>query len=121
MPVQQREGPGATEASPLPRSVAGFFAVLRRVFGKAEDERHAVNSGTWRLCVSVEADELDGGFVAECLDVPGAMSQGETEREALENLIDAIQGVLAVRMEERFRTIDFDMPSATPHFVSVPL
>ncbi len=32
----------------------------------------------------------EGGFIAECPDVPGAMGQGETEREAIESLIAAI-------------------------------
>jgi predicted RNase H-like HicB family nuclease len=52
----------------------------------------------WELSVEVEPDELDGGFIAECLDVPGAMAQGETQEEALESLIDAVQAVVAARM-----------------------
>ena len=48
----------------------------------------------------VEPDELDGGWVAECSELPGTMSQGETEREALDNLTDAISGVLSVKMQE---------------------
>lgn len=119
MPVQERHEPRHPEAerSPVPKSVVTFFAALRKTFGKAEESRAVVHehpttvahSGTWNLHVSVTADELDGGFVAECLDMPGAMSQGETEEDALENLIDAVQGVVAVRMEEHFRTINFAM------------
>lgn len=41
------------------------------------------------LRVRVEADQLDGGFVAEAIDFPGVMSQGETEAEAVASLIDA--------------------------------
>jgi predicted RNase H-like HicB family nuclease len=51
------------------------------------------------LQVQVEPDTLDGGFVAECLDFPGCVSEGATEHEALENLIEAITGVLEVRMQ----------------------
>lgn len=36
----------------------------------------------------VEPDRIDGGFIAECPDPPGAMSQAETEREAVESLIE---------------------------------
>lgn len=46
--------------------------------------------------VRTERDELDGGWIAECVELPGCMSQGETEAEALENLADAIDGVLAL-------------------------
>ncbi len=44
--------------------------------------------------VRVTADDLDGGFIAECLELSGCMSQGETYREALENLVDAIAAVI---------------------------
>jgi predicted RNase H-like HicB family nuclease len=88
--------------------------------GRAEDERECVYEpptrseiGTWNLRLSVTPDGLDGGFIAECVDVPGAMAQGETQAEALENLIDAVQGVLAAGMEEQFRTIDPDAVSGT--------
>jgi predicted RNase H-like HicB family nuclease len=60
---------------------------------------------TLQLTVRVEPDELDGGFVAECVDLPGCMSQGETEEEALENLADAIAGVLAIQMQGQVAAI----------------
>ena len=40
----------------------------------------------------------EGGFTATC-DIPGAISQGETEAEALENLRDAVEGLRKVRNE----------------------
>jgi predicted RNase H-like HicB family nuclease len=42
----------------------------------------------------------DGYVVAECLQLPGCMSQGKTEREAQRNIIDAIQSCLKIRMQE---------------------
>jgi predicted RNase H-like HicB family nuclease len=103
------------QPSPVPRPVITFFAILRQIFGKAEIKRETTydpptveHAGTWKLCVSVEADELDGGYVAECLDVPGAMAQGDTEQEALQNLIDAVQAVVAAKMEESFEATSFD-------------
>jgi len=33
----------------------------------------------------------DGYFVAECLSLPGCISQGRTREEALENIVEAIQ------------------------------
>lgn len=53
--------------------------------------------------VVVAPDELDGGWVAECINLPGCMSQGDTEEEALENLMDAMGGVLAARMHAQLR------------------
>ncbi len=38
----------------------------------------------------------EGGFIGECLEIPGCMSQGETEREVEENLRDAINDCLSV-------------------------
>jgi predicted RNase H-like HicB family nuclease len=128
MTVQEAETP-TTAASPdlheattaahesTPGSKAGFalFATLRRIFNRPEDHRETVgkppkvaDKGTWDLCITVEPDELDGGFIAETPDVPGAVAQGETEHEALENLGDAILSIVEARMEEQFRRVDLD-------------
>ncbi len=48
--------------------------------------------------VTVEQDE-DGVFVVECPAIPGCVSQGKTEQEALENIKDAIRECLEVRAE----------------------
>ena len=52
------------------------------------------------LHVYVTPDEIDGGYIAECPDIPGCMSQGETEEEALENIQEAIELCLEVRRED---------------------
>jgi predicted RNase H-like HicB family nuclease len=44
--------------------------------------------------------------VAECPELPGCFSQGETREEALSNLSDAIAGVISLRLEQQL--------SATP-------
>ena len=49
-----------------------------------------------KLKIVVRPDLEDGGFVAECPALPGCVSQGETREEALENIRDAIEGVLSV-------------------------
>ena len=51
-----------------------------------------------RFIVTIERDE-DGVFVVECPAIPGCVSQGETEAEALENIKDAIRLCLEVRAE----------------------
>jgi len=39
----------------------------------------------------------DGYIVAECPSLPGCVSQGKTKEEALENIKEAIEGILEVR------------------------
>ena len=48
--------------------------------------------------VVIEQDE-DGRYVAECLDLPGCLSEGETMKEALENISEAIVGCLKSRLK----------------------
>ena len=52
----------------------------------------------------------DGYIVAECLQLPGCMSQGKDDAEAMRNVIDAIQSCLAVRLEQMLRE-SCQMPS----------
>jgi predicted RNase H-like HicB family nuclease len=42
----------------------------------------------------------DGYVVAECLDIPGCLSQGKTREEALANIVDAISVCLDVIIED---------------------
>lgn len=51
-----------------------------------------------KFVVTVEKDE-DGAFVVECPAIPGCVSQGHTEEEALVNIRDAIRQCLEVRAE----------------------
>jgi len=48
------------------------------------------------LTVTLEKGE-DGFVVAECLEIPGCISQGKDEREAMENIQDAIRACLEVQ------------------------
>jgi predicted RNase H-like HicB family nuclease len=45
----------------------------------------------------------EGGFSAQIKEIPGAISQGETEREAVENVGDALVQVLAAHAEEALK------------------
>ena len=49
--------------------------------------------------VTLEKDE-DGWYIVECPAIPGCVSQGCTEKEALENIKRAIVECLMVRVEE---------------------
>jgi len=65
-----------------------------------------------RLPVTLERDET-GMIVAECPAIPGCVSQGNTEEEALVNIRDAIVGCLEVRAEQGLpltvRTVEVDV------------
>lgn len=51
-----------------------------------------------KFFVSIDRDE-DGMYVAECSAIPGCVSQGKTEQEALSNITEAIKECLEVRAE----------------------
>jgi len=51
-----------------------------------------------KLIVTLERDET-GAVVAECPAIPGCVSQGKTEDEALANIREAIQACLEARAE----------------------
>ena len=51
------------------------------------------------LIVTLQPDE-DGTWIAECPEIPGCVSQGETRVEALENIREAIELCLEVRRQK---------------------
>ncbi|HUT88562.1 MAG TPA: type II toxin-antitoxin system HicB family antitoxin [Thermoguttaceae bacterium] len=50
-----------------------------------------------KLIVTLERDET-GMIVAECPAIPGCISQGRTEEEALANIREAIQACVEARV-----------------------
>jgi predicted RNase H-like HicB family nuclease len=49
-----------------------------------------------KLLVTLEPDET-GMIVAECPSIPGCISQGSAEAEAIENIREAIAGCIEAR------------------------
>jgi predicted RNase H-like HicB family nuclease len=45
-------------------------------------------------------EEAEGGYSAQCIELPGAISQGESRKEALANIKEAIEGFLEAFPEE---------------------
>jgi len=45
-------------------------------------------------------ESAEGGYTAQCLELPAAISEGDTKEEALENIKEAIQLVLEVSREQ---------------------
>ena len=50
----------------------------------------------------------DGYFIAECPVLPGCMSQGRTEKEALANIREAMELWLEVEAEKQARKLPKD-------------
>lgn len=48
-----------------------------------------------RLTIAFEDPDEEGWIVARVAEVPGALSQGRTREEARDNVLDALQVVLA--------------------------
>ena len=53
-----------------------------------------------KLTVVLRKEE-EGGYSAQCLELPGAISQGETKKETLTNIREAIEGYLEAFPEEQ--------------------
>lgn len=49
---------------------------------------------------TIKLEEIDEGYTAQCLEIPAAISEGDTKEEALENIKEAIQLVLEVTKEQ---------------------
>ena len=68
-----------------------------------------------KLPVTLTRDE-SGMIVAECPAIPGCISQGRDENEALANIREAIIGCLEVRAEQGLpltvRTVEIDVAVA---------
>ena len=72
-------------------------------------------SRTMKFMITLDRDE-DGAWVAECPSIPGCVSQGESRREAEENVREAIIACLEVRAERgmplTIETRSVDVPVA---------
>ncbi|HKM49674.1 MAG TPA: type II toxin-antitoxin system HicB family antitoxin [Candidatus Bathyarchaeia archaeon] len=48
-------------------------------------------------------EEKEGGYSVQCIELPGAISEGETKKDALRNIKEAIQGYLEAFPEDAER------------------
>lgn len=68
-----------------------------------EKTHELVKGASLRIAYEIHKDELDGGYIAECTELPGCMSQGETEEEAAANLADAVADYISVVIEDHLQ------------------
>lgn len=59
-------------------------------------------------------DSEYNGYIADVPALPGCMSQGKNEKEALENIKEAIKGYLKVLKKHKKK-----LPSEITHYVTV--
>ncbi len=52
-----------------------------------------------KFLITIYQDE-DGIFIAECPSIPGCVSQGKTENDAMKNIQEAIKECLEVRADK---------------------
>lgn len=62
--------------------------------------------------IRIEPAEIDGGYIAEVLDLPGCMSQGETVEDAYDNVVDALKAVLEASGASKVSVMDPKVPAA---------
>ena len=60
---------------------------------------HCVMSVTREFTIRLEKDPDSGWYSVQCIELPEAISQGETKKEALQNIKEAISLVLEERRE----------------------
>ena len=49
-----------------------------------------------KVIISLQYDFEYNGFVADCISLPGCVSQGKTKNEAIKNIKEAIRGYIKV-------------------------
>ena len=54
----------------------------------------------------VTMEQSDGWYVVECPALPGCVSQGRDEKEALENIKEAISGAIVALKEKKCKNLD---------------
>jgi len=59
-----------------------------------------INQGKF---TAVLRKEKEGGYSVQCLELPGAISEGDTKEQALRNIREAVQGYLEAFPEEAER------------------
>jgi len=79
-----------------PQLAAGCFNRVRRGDPEAARLQNRLESGE------------DGWIVAECLSLPGCVSQGRTEKEAFDNIREAILLWLETEVEKRTVSLPAD-------------
>jgi DNA-binding transcriptional MerR regulator len=80
--------------------IEGLQGELKK-FAAPKEEKVMAHGG--QFTVTLTPDLEDGGYMAQCREIPGAVSQGETEQEALDNIIEVLEEHLEFVKERQAR------------------
>jgi len=56
-----------------------------------DPKEHKVKVNNMEFTVLLTPDIEDGGVTVQCKEIPAAISQGDNEQEAIDNIIDALE------------------------------
>lgn len=71
--------------------------------------------------VTLAADEVDGGYVVTCRDVPDVITQGDTLEEALEAAEGALEAAIEMRIEDGMKIPLPNKARKGEHLASLPV
>jgi len=71
--------------------IAGLRGKVQR-FVVPKEEKVRVAGRTFTVVLTPDLEE--GGFTSQCREIPGTISQGDTEPEALDNIMEALQAAI---------------------------
>jgi DNA-binding transcriptional MerR regulator len=63
-----------------------------------KEEQVAADGQTFTVVLTPDLE--DGGYTVQCREIPGAISEGDTEQEALDNIIEVLEEVLRFEKEK---------------------
>ena len=64
-----------------------------------KEEQVAADGQTFTVVLTPDLE--DGGYTVQCQEIPGAISEGDTEQEALDNIIEVLEEVLRFEKEKQ--------------------
>jgi predicted RNase H-like HicB family nuclease len=79
--------------------IAGLQGELKKLAIPREEKVMVANR---QFTITLTPDLEDGGFTVQCREEPAAISHGETEQEALDNILDALE--LCLEHEKELQT-----------------
>jgi predicted RNase H-like HicB family nuclease len=80
--------------------IAGLQGEVKKLATPIE-EKVEVDGRTFTVVLTPDLE--DGGFTIQCREEPAAISQGETEQEALDNIIEVLEEHFEYQKERQYR------------------
>ncbi len=78
--------------------IAGLQGKIEK-FAVPKEEKVRVAGRIFTIVLTPDLEE--GGFTSHCREIPGAISQGDTEPEALDKIMEALQAAIEPKREDQ--------------------